>query len=258
MNRQSFENVFLIGIRIDILDVNQLISYLISCVTEHNKIIISYANVHAIDIAYKDNLFRNILNSSAIVFCDGFGVKWATRLIYKKELHRFTPPDWFPILAKECSKIGMSMFFLGGRPGVAEKAASKLTSEYPGLRILGSHHGYFDKNHTSVENLEVLKEVNFMQPDILVVGFGMPAQEKWIYENLEELDIKVALSVGALFDYLAGEVYRVPRWMTDHGLEWLGRLIIEPGRLWRRYILGNPLFVWRLFKHHVLGLKLPE
>jgi N-acetylglucosaminyldiphosphoundecaprenol N-acetyl-beta-D-mannosaminyltransferase len=86
----------------------------------------------------------------------------------------------------------------------------------------------------------------------------MPAQEKWIFENWEDLDIKVALPVGALFDYLSGEVYRAPNWMTDNGLEWFGRLLFEPGRLWRRYLIGNPLFIWRVFVHHVLKLPLPK
>lgn len=253
-----FENVHLLGVRIDILDVDQLISFLISNVSNQNKIIIANANIHAINIAYEDNYFRKILNSSAIVFCDGFGVKLASRLIHKKKLYRYTPPDWFPVLANECSKKGLSMFFLGGIPGVTEKAANILKRENPEIRILGTHHGFFDKTITSKENLEVLKAINSMHPDILVVGFGMPVQEKWISENLQDLNIKVAIPVGALFDYISGDLYRFPSWMTDHGLEWLGRVVIEPGRLWKRYILGNPLFFWRLFKHHVLGLKLPD
>jgi N-acetylglucosaminyldiphosphoundecaprenol N-acetyl-beta-D-mannosaminyltransferase len=258
LKNPAFAHLSLLGVRVDILDQGALINNLISCVKDDQKKMISYVNAHALNIAYKEKDFRRIINSSGIIFCDGFGVKWAAKLVNRVDLARITPTDWFPVLAKECAEKGISMYFLGAKEGVAEKAANKLILTYPDLNILGSHHGYFDKTKFSEENAKVIKEINSLQPDILVVGFGMPAQEKWIHENWEELGIKVALPVGALFDYLAGEIYRVPRWMTENGLEWFGRLLIEPGRLWKRYILGNPLFIWRLFVHHVLGLKLPE
>lgn len=99
----------------------------------------------------------------------------------------------------------------------------------------------------------VIEKINKVRPNILLVGFGMPVQEYWLQENWEKIDTNIALTGGAVFDYLSGELRRAPRWMTDHGLEWLGRLIIEPRRLWKRYIIGLPLFFLRvlLFK---LGL----
>jgi N-acetylglucosaminyldiphosphoundecaprenol N-acetyl-beta-D-mannosaminyltransferase len=92
-----------------------------------------------------------------------------------------------------------------------------------------------------------------------VVGFGMPAQEKWILENWNSLNVHIVFPVGAFFDYLAGDVVRAPRWMTDHGLEWLGRLLIEPRRLWKRYVIGNPLFIWRVLlqKLKMINRELP-
>jgi N-acetylglucosaminyldiphosphoundecaprenol N-acetyl-beta-D-mannosaminyltransferase len=99
----------------------------------------------------------------------------------------------------------------------------------------------------------VLQAINATSPDILLVGLGMPIQERWLMENWGFVKAKVALPVGALFDYLAGEIPRAPHWMTDHGLEWLGRLIVEPRRLWRRYLLGNPRFLWLVLKQR-LGL----
>jgi N-acetylglucosaminyldiphosphoundecaprenol N-acetyl-beta-D-mannosaminyltransferase len=105
-----------------------------------------------------------------------------------------------------------------------------------------------------MENREVVARINRAVPDILLVGFGMPLQEKWIAENRAGLDASVIMTVGAAFDYLAGEVRRAPRWATTRGLEWLGRLLVEPHRLWRRYLIGNPLFFWRVF---LQKLKLP-
>ena len=128
----------------------------------------------------------------------------------------------------------------------------------PDLKIVGTHHGFFDKDSASSENRYVLAMINKLKPDILVVGFGMPAQEKWILENLNELHVHAVIPVGAFFDYLADEVERAPRWMTENGLEWLGRLTIEPNRLWKRYVIGNPLFFWRIFVHHILKFPLPN
>jgi N-acetylglucosaminyldiphosphoundecaprenol N-acetyl-beta-D-mannosaminyltransferase len=121
----------------------------------------------------------------------------------------------------------------------------------PGLEIAGIQHGYFDKTAGSSENEAVVALINQVKPDILVIGFGMPLQERWLLENWDRLDAKVAIPIGAGFDYLAGVTPRAPRWMTDHGLEWLGRLIIEPRRLWKRYIIGNPLFFYRLVKYQL-------
>ena len=110
----------------------------------------------------------------------------------------------------------------------------------------------------SLENKLIIEQINEFHPQILVLGLGMPLQEKWILENINSLDVKIAFPAGALFDYLSGELPRAPRWMTDNGLEWLGRLLVEPSRLWKRYILGNPLFFLRLFIHHFLGFPLPN
>lgn len=251
------DHYFLLGVRIDNIDQKRIIDYLICNVRENKRKLLSYVNVHALNIAYKDYKFRDYINSSDLVFCDGYGVKWAANLVEHVHLSRMTPTDWFSVLVKECAEKGISFYFLGAKEGVARKTANDLLVKNPGLIVAGSYHGYFDKQKTSEENKKVIKEINSLKPDILVVGFGMPDQEKWIHENWEGLDIKVALPVGALFDYLSGEVYRAPAWMTDHGLEWLGRLLAEPRRLWKRYLLGNPQFIWRLFVHYVLGLKLP-
>lgn len=125
--------------------------------------------------------------------------------------------------------------------------------KYPQFQVVGTHDGYFDKSVDSQENQMVIEKINKVRPNILLVGFGMPVQEYWLQENWEKIDTNIALTGGAVFDYLSGELRRAPRWMTDHGLEWLGRLIIEPRRLWKRYIIGLPLFFLRvlLFK---LGL----
>jgi N-acetylglucosaminyldiphosphoundecaprenol N-acetyl-beta-D-mannosaminyltransferase len=256
--KETFVKTSILGVRVDQISEDELIQFVLEMVRSKGKVVISYVNVHAINIAYKMKLFGDYINHSQVVFCDGYGIKWVAKIINRKKLHRISPPDWFDHLAGECAENGISMFFLGTRKNIIERAVELILEKYPRLNIAGLHHGFFDKEMTSSENQAVLAMINSVQPDILVVGFGMPTQEKWILENWVNLKVRVALPVGAMFDYMAGEVQRAPRWMTNNGLEWLGRLMIEPGRLWKRYIIGNPLFLWRIFIHHILGVSLPK
>ncbi|MEW6217607.1 MAG: WecB/TagA/CpsF family glycosyltransferase [Candidatus Bipolaricaulota bacterium] len=215
---------------------------------------IAYVNAHAVNLAHDLPWFREFLDSCDVVYCDGFGVSLAAWLLGQKVPPRHTPPDWIGDLCKRAEAEGLSMFMLGASPGVADKAADRLREHAPGLKIAGIHHGYFNKVRDGSENLAVVRAINLARPNILLVGFGMPLQEQWILQNREELRVGAILTVGALFDHLAGEVKRAPRWMTDRGLEWLGRLVIEPRRLWRRYLLGNPRFLMRVMAHRI-GLR---
>jgi N-acetylglucosaminyldiphosphoundecaprenol N-acetyl-beta-D-mannosaminyltransferase len=179
------------------------------------------------------------------VFCDGFGVKWGARLAGQPPPQRYTPPDWIDPLCGACAQRGLSLFLLGDKAGTVEKAAHTLQARHAGLRIAGWQHGFFDKR-AGAENDAVIRAINAAQPDVLLVGFGQPAQELWLDANWAALEAPVAMTVGALFSYVAGDVRRAPRWMTEHGLEWLGRLLIEPRRLWQRYLIGLPVFFARV------------
>jgi exopolysaccharide biosynthesis WecB/TagA/CpsF family protein len=142
------------------------------------------------------------------------------------------------------------MFFLGGDPGIAEKARDQAQVQCPGLSICGVHHGYFSAD----EDDDVVATIRGARTDILLVGLGQPKQEKWIDRNLRATGAKVAMGIGALFDYHAGKTKRAPIWMRRMGLEWLGRLIPgrgEPRRLWRRYLFGNVRFLWLALVHGV-------
>jgi N-acetylglucosaminyldiphosphoundecaprenol N-acetyl-beta-D-mannosaminyltransferase len=149
-------------------------------------------------------------------------------------------------LAELSEREQWTMYFLGAKPGIAENAALRLRNRYPNLRIVGTRHGYFDKTPASPENESVVQDINRVAPNILLVAFGMPLQEHWLMENWENINADIALTGGAALDYVSGRLRRAPRWMTDSGLEWLGRLLIEPSRLWKRYLLGNPAFLWKV------------
>lgn len=222
------------------------------------KAIVSHINVHGLNVACRESWFRDFLNVADIVFCDGAGVILGARILGHRIPQRITYADWTWQLAEFVESQGFTFFFLGARPGVAENAAYRLKDRFSRLRIVGIHHGFFDKMPGNSENETVIQKINVVRPNILIVGFGMPLQERWLMENWERIDANVALTGGAVFDYISGELRRAPRWMTDHSLEWLGRLIIEPRRLWRRYLIGNLLFLCRVLKQRLGRLRLDE
>jgi N-acetylglucosaminyldiphosphoundecaprenol N-acetyl-beta-D-mannosaminyltransferase len=213
-----------------------------------------YANVHVLNTACRDPELRLVLNQADLVYCDGSGVVLGARILGRHLPGRMTGADWIHDLCATCQKRGLSLYFLGGEPGIADRAATKLVEQYPSLKIVGTHHGHYD--HQGLENEDVLATIDVLRPDIVLVGFGTPLQEKWIGCNSGRLETPVVWAVGALVDFVAGKTPRGPRWMLEHGLEWLYRLWVEPRRLWRRYVLGNPLFIWRVLKERVGLLRL--
>jgi N-acetylglucosaminyldiphosphoundecaprenol N-acetyl-beta-D-mannosaminyltransferase len=247
------ENVTFLGVRICPVSDKSLVNFVSQTVSGAGKARAVYVNVHAINLAQEQSWFRDFVNKSEVAYCDGYGVKWGARILGLRIPERLSPPDWIELLAAECNRKHYSLYLLGARPEVAMKVGVILRKQFPDLIIAGVHDGYFEKSSTGKANDAVIQAINNSHPDILLVGLGMPLQERWLMENWDNLDTKVALPVGAMFDYLAGVLPRAPHWMTDHGLEWLGRLISEPNRLWRRYLVGNPRFVWLVFKKR-LGL----
>jgi N-acetylglucosaminyldiphosphoundecaprenol N-acetyl-beta-D-mannosaminyltransferase len=242
-----FEEINLLKTRFHKLTKAQLIEYLVEAAQTPEKKTVGNVNVRAMNFAYELPWYRDFLNNANLVFCDGFGVLLAAKIFgYSvKATHRMTCPDYIEDLAKACARQNVSIFLLACKPGVVDKAIAKLKVIAPTLEIQG-HHGYFDKY--GMENEAVIKKINEFKPGILYVGFGMPLQERWIQDNLEEIQAKVFLPLGACLDFYTNSVYRGPRWLTNYGFEWITRLITEPRRLWKRYILGNLLFLYRISK----------
>jgi len=137
---------------------------------------------------------------------------------------------------------GLSLYLLGAQPGVADRLATLLRRRHPGLRVAGTHHGYLRGED---DEARVVAEINASGANVLLVAMGAPAQDLWIERNAPRLRAGVAMGVGGLFDFYSGRVARAPQWMREAGLEWAYRLVQEPARMWRRYVIGNPLFLWR-------------
>jgi N-acetylglucosaminyldiphosphoundecaprenol N-acetyl-beta-D-mannosaminyltransferase len=250
--------VVIFGVRVNGVTVPDLHEAIRTAIIQNKRYLILNVNILALNLSMEKVWLRDLLNSAKIVFCDGAGVILGARILGYHIPERITYAEWVWKLAKFITENHFSVYFLGGKPGITEKAAQNLLVRFPAIQIVGVHHGYFNMTIGDPENDFVLDSIRKVAPDILIVGFGMPLQEQWLLENWNSLDVKVGLTGGAVFDYISGELHRAPRWMTDNGLEWLGRLFIEPKRLWRRYIIGIPLFFWRIFIHHILRVPLPN
>lgn len=249
------EPIELLGIRVHPVTVAELHRYLAEHIHQRRRSLVFHANVHALNLAAARPDFHAVLNRANLIFPDGAGVVLGARVLGGHIPGRITYADWLWQLAEFAAQQGFSLFLLGAKPGVAEQAAAKLVAHAPALCIAGTHHGYFDKSAASAENEAVLQAISAAHPDMLLVCFGMPDQEIWLAQNWERLNIYVGLTGGAALDYISGNLQRGPKWMTDHGFEWLARMMIEPRRLWRRYVFGNPVFLWRVARQRIVRLK---
>lgn len=233
-----------LGIPLHDVTVKEVHSLIGEVIKQNAKALVLNLNVHCVNLALKNPWLRDFLNEAQLVFCDGDGVRWGLRWLGHKPPPKITYAYWIWQLAGFCDKKRYRLFFLGGKPGVAQAAGNNLKARFPGLQISGVQDGYFEKE--GEENEKVIQEINRAKPDILVVGFGMPLQEKWLKENWRRLDAHIFLTAGAVFDYVSGRLARAPEWMIDHELEWLFRLFQEPGRLAARYVLGIPYFFFQI------------
>ncbi|MFO7662007.1 MAG: WecB/TagA/CpsF family glycosyltransferase [Chloroflexota bacterium] len=241
-------SVDIMGVKVNPLTVPQLHEHLAQAIDDNRHELVLHVNVHGLNLAGELPWLHDFLNQAEIVFCDGAGVMLGARILGYHIPERITYADWIWQLAQFAGLHEYSLYLLGAQPGIALKAAEQLVAKVPNLQIAGSHHGYFNKSTDHPENEAVLADINQAQPNILLVGMGMPLQEMWLRDNWDRINTNVALTGGAVFDYVSGELRRAPRWMTDNGLEWLGRLVIEPDRLWKRYVLGNPRFLWEILR----------
>ena len=203
-----------------------------------------FVNAHCLNLASTDEEFRAIVNAADYVFPDGVGVRLACRMIGERLAANLNGTDLLPRLCELAATNGFSLYLIGAKPGTAERMKTNLEARYSGLRIAGTQHGHFDRQ---AEGQAVLSAVSAAKPDIVLVAFGPPLQEKWIHANRAALSAPLVMGVGGLFDFHSGNFRRAPRWLRALGLEWTVRLLNEPRRLWRRYLIGNPLFVFRVW-----------
>lgn len=190
--------------------------------------------------ALRDADLRSLLQSADLATADGMPIVWGARLLKVPMRSRVTGADLVPALTARAAQKGFSVYFLGAAPGIAEQAAKTLRERCPGLKVAGIKSPEVSTIEATSPSL--LQEIRDAKPDILLVAFGNPKQEKWIGRFGRELNVPVMIGVGGTLDFIAGKMRRAPHWMQNSGLEWLYRLIQEPRRLWQRYAVDMFIF----------------
>ncbi len=215
--------------------------------------LVAYANAHTLNLASRDSAYRAVLRSADIVLNDGAGLAIAGRIFGRPFPDNLNGSDFNPVILEEAAARGWPVFFLGARPGVAAEAARRLSEQVPGLIVCGTRDGYFPQDASD----EVAREVAAAGAGVLMVALGNPLQEMWLNRHLEATGARLGIGVGAFLDFSAGVVPRASAWMNRLWLEWLYRLLQEPRRMWRRYVLGNPLFLARVLRARLRGRPRP-
>ena len=196
----------------------------------------------------KNIWFENYYRKAALTLVDGVPIMWAARLLGKPLKEKISGSDLVPEFCRMSHKKGYKLFFLGGRPGAARLSRKIMLTKFPNVNIVGTYSPPYGFERDEKENTKIVKMIKDASPDILFVGLGVPKQEKWIEKYYQELKVPMSMGVGVTFEYLSGMVKRAPRSMQKNGLEWFFRLIKEPRRLWKRYLINDMIFFWLLFK----------
>jgi N-acetylglucosaminyldiphosphoundecaprenol N-acetyl-beta-D-mannosaminyltransferase len=247
----NFLNLF--GITLANLTMIQAVTRIEEAVKNEQTEAIFFVNPDCLNKTVTDSTYRKILQKADQIFPDGIGLTIAAKIMGSPLEENVNGTDMLPFLCEMAAGNGYSLFLLGAKPGVAEIMAENLQSRFQ-VSIAGTHHGYFD--HPK-ESDALVEKINQSGADIVLVAFGAPLQEKWISAHKQELKPHVLLGVGGLFDFFSGRTKRAPRWLREIGLEWGYRILQEPGRMWQRYVIGNPLFLIRvlLWKIKVTGRR---
>lgn len=231
----------LLRLGVDLVDMDGVLAQVDDWVRDGTPGHIVTANVRFMSIAQKDRSFAQVVDSAALSVADGMPLVWLSRLMGTPVPQRITGCDLIHALSQHAADRGYSIFVLGAEPGVAEDAARRLEADHPGLRVAGTHHGYFGDDGED----EVVRYIRQCRPHIMFVGMGSPRQDFWINRLIHELQVPVCIGVGGSFEVITGRLKRAPTWMQRWGLEWSYRFKQEPRRLWRRYVMEDAPTVLR-------------
>lgn len=248
---QGKKNV--IGVLVNSLDYEAAVSTIITAAHQHQPMSISALAVHGVMTGVLDRIHRYRLNHFDLVLPDGQPVRWALNLLYHAGLpDRVCGPTTMLLVCERAAEEGLPIYLYGSKPSVLEALSHNLCKRFPKLVIAGSQPSRF-KQVSAEEKREIVEQIRKSGAAITFVGLGCPRQEVWAYEYRNDLSMPL-MAVGAAYDFHAGNLAKAPEFLASLGLEWVFRLAMEPKRLWKRYLLLNPLYIW-LFILQSLNLK---
>lgn len=235
----------LLGMRIDNVSMTETLDWIAEKLGGEDHSRICFVNPHCANLACTDGDYRDAIVSSELVLADGIGIKLAGKLKKTEVKQNVNGTDLFPRLCAMLSGTGKSIYLLGARPGVAERVAEWVRTNYPEVLVAGVRDGYF----TSGQESAVVHSIRQSGASVLLLALGVPLQDVWIRQHVAASGVQVAMGVGGLFDFYSGRIPRAPLWMREIGMEWTYRLYQEPGRMWKRYLIGNWAFLARVLLH---------
>ena len=243
-----------LGVRVNAVQIQDVITRMEEWIARRDGCrYVAVTGMQGVTEAQHDSSFKTILNAAGLVVADGMPLVWIGRRHGFEMRRRVYGPELMETFCKETAKKGYRHFFYGGAPGVGVELAERFVARFPGMILAGTYSPPF-RALTPKEDGEIIEAIEGAQADIVWVGLSTPKQERWMYEHRERLKVPVLVGVGAAFDFHSGRVAQAPVWMREHGLEWLFRLLREPRRLWRRYLVYGTEFA-ALVLLELLGLK---
>ncbi len=248
------EKFSMLGVQIDNCTLTDAIDKIVDSAQTKSRHAYAFVNADCLNQASRNSSYARVLSHQQKVFADGSGIRLAAKIRGINVRGNVNGTDLFPLLCAEMEKQGLSLFLLGAAPGIADAVVKNILEKFPNLKIAGTQDGFFK----SADTPSVIEKINNTKADILLVAMGVPCQELWIESNFSHLNCQVAIGVGGLFDFFSGRISRAPVWMRQTGLEWIWRFLQEPRRMWRRYILGNPLFLFRCWREKQANANVDE
>jgi N-acetylglucosaminyldiphosphoundecaprenol N-acetyl-beta-D-mannosaminyltransferase len=246
---ESLKYFDVLGVRFAAVQIEDVIREMEEWIsTDRRTHCISVSNVHSVIESQNNPGFMRVLNTSDLNVPDGMPIIWMGRSQGHRLPRRVYGPDLFMEFCLETQDMPYRHFFYGAAPEVLELLVENFKKQFPGIKVAGFYAPPF-RPLTEEEDLEVIEIINDAAPDVLWVGLGCPKQEFWISAHRESIHVPVIAGIGQAFNIYAGQTRQAPKWLREHGLEWLFRLILEPRRLWRRYLIGNLKFIFGLFRH---------
>ena len=237
--------VDVLGVHVTALTMSSAIARIADWIAAGRQHYVCVTGVHGVIESQADGELRDIHNAAGMVTPDGMPMVWSAHYAGAPEVERVCGRDLLLEVSRVAAERGWKFFLYGGREGIPERLAARLEDWYPGLEIIGTHSPPF-RPLTADEDAAIVEHINALAPQIVWVGLSTPKQERWMADHVGRLRAPVMIGIGAAFDMHAGDVRHAPTWMQRAGLEWLFRLILEPRRLWRRYLHNNPRFMLRI------------